>query len=203
MTIIIKLIKILLPLAIILAFGFYAYPIIKNRYFQNEEKSSIVNISNEAVPESPMDIEAEPNTGEMPSDAPTLEESLGGNTEPQDNISNDSGLLNLNDRGTPDSENLAHITTEHCNSNCDAFAIDFELLEYCQQVCGIAPIKEVSNCDGKSGIEKDYCLKDLAIGKKDSKLCDPIKDANIKLTCQNRILEDLVESQQRSEEPNF
>lgn len=201
----IKSLKILLPLALLTAVGFFAYPIIKNRYFQSEEKSSVINISNEAVPESPMDPGLGPNAGNDQSIPFNLDEgpNAGGDLTPDKNLENYSGLLNLNERGTKDSENLAHITTEHCNTNCDAFAIDFELLEYCQQVCGIAPVKEVSDCDGKSGIEKDYCLKDLAIGKKDSKLCDPIKDANVKLTCQNRILEDLVESQQRSEEPNF
>ncbi|MDX9856080.1 MAG: hypothetical protein RBS86_04695 [Candidatus Moranbacteria bacterium] len=195
-----KILKILLPLSIIAALVFYAYPIIRDRYFQDAGKSTI-EIQNEDPSGTPP-MYADQDEANL--EPPTLEESLsGGMDQDAGTPSEDSGILNLNDRGTPDTENLAHITTEHCTSNCDAFAIDLELLEYCQQVCGLAPVKEVSNCDGKSGIEKDYCLKDLAIGKKDSKLCDPIKDANIKQTCQNRILEDLIESQQPSEEPKY
>jgi len=95
------------------------------------------------------------------------------------------------------------ITTEHCDNNCDAFAMDFKLLEYCQQVCGLAPVKVTSNCDGKKDLEKDYCLKDLAVTKKDSNLCDGILDANIRLTCQNRILEDALENQPKSNTLDF
>jgi hypothetical protein len=72
-------------------------------------------------------------------------------------------------------------------------AMDLKLLEYCQQVCGISPIKEVSGCDGKSNLEKDYCLKDLAVSKKDASICKQIADANIELTCKNRITQDILE----------
>ena len=101
----------------------------------------------------------------------------------------------MNDKNITKGSMLAHITTEHCDSDCKAFATDLSLFEYCQQVCGIAPIKDVKNCDGKKGIEKDYCLKDLAINKKDSTGCNNIVDVNIKQACQNRIMQDVFESQ--------
>jgi len=193
-----KFLKIFIIFSILSIFTYFVYPIIKNRYFNPAPTAPIEN----SLAPTPSTSTA-PTTSENPAEetAPaSLEDSLSGkNTVPAD----PNAILNLNERGTPDSENLAHITTEHCDNNCDAFSLDFNLLEYCQQVCGIAPIKDVSNCDNKSDIEKDYCLKDLAIGKKDSKLCEGILDANIKLTCQNRILEDSLESQPRSESPDF
>lgn len=89
---------------------------------------------------------------------------------------------------------LAHITPQHCNDNCQAFSIDLKLFEYCEQACGISPIKNVSNCDDKKGIQKDYCLKDLAINKKDVSQCDKVSDANIKQSCKNRIAQDAIEN---------
>ena len=90
---------------------------------------------------------------------------------------------------------LAHITPQHCTDNCQAFASDLSLLEYCQQVCGISPIKNETSCDGQKDIQKDYCLKDLAISKEDASKCDNINDANIKQTCKNRIAQDAIENQ--------
>ena len=101
----------------------------------------------------------------------------------------------LNNRNNATGSILAHITTEHCNTNCSAFANDLQLLEYCQQVCGIIPVKPVTNCDSKTGIEKDYCLKDLSITKENSSICDQISDVNVKQTCQNRIAQDIIENQ--------
>ena len=91
---------------------------------------------------------------------------------------------------------LAHITPEHCSNNCQAFKIDLKLFEYCEQSCGISPIKKVSDCNGKKELEKDYCNKDLAVIKKDISLCEKIKDANIKQACKNRISQDIIESLQ-------
>ncbi|MEI7891249.1 MAG: hypothetical protein WCI36_04775 [bacterium] len=89
---------------------------------------------------------------------------------------------------------LAHVTAEHCNNGCQAFSIDLKLFEYCQQTCGISPIKNEASCEGKNDIQKDYCNKDLAITKKDISICEKIADANIKETCKNRITQDVIEN---------
>jgi hypothetical protein len=202
--------KFLKPLIIITTlillsiFVYFAYPVIKNRYFNPAPTTSIEN-SPEPISTTQSNLSnnsESPNSTETPTEetaTPNIEDSLSGETTPAD----PKAIINLNERGTPDSENLAHITTEHCTNNCDAFAMDFKLIEYCQQVCGLVPVKEISNCDDKKDLEKDYCLKDLAVTKKDSKLCNDIQDANIRLTCQNRILEDIIESQPKSEPVNF
>jgi len=104
-----------------------------------------------------------------------------------------SNPVDINDKGSADGKMLAHITTENCDTACKAYRDDLRLFEYCEQVCGISPIKEVKNCDGKKDIQKDYCLKDAAIGKENSTLCDNIEDVNIKKTCRNRILEEALE----------
>lgn len=93
---------------------------------------------------------------------------------------------------------LANITPEHCNNDCQAFAIDLSLKEYCEEACGISPIKNVTDCDGKKDIQKDYCTKDLAITKNDISTCNDIKDANIKQTCKNIIEQKAIEDLKRS-----
>jgi hypothetical protein len=103
--------------------------------------------------------------------------------------------VGVNDKNSGDGNMFAHITTEHCDTGCKAFANKLNFLEYCQQVCGLVPIKKVKNCDNKKDLEKDYCNKDLAITKKDVSLCANIKDANIQQTCQNRIMQDIIENQ--------
>lgn len=121
--------------------------------------------------------------------------------EPTENVdsnenSDDSNVphISVNDKNAPNGKMLAHITTEHCNTECQAFANNLQFLEYCQQVCGIIPIRTVSNCDNKKDLEKDYCLKDLAINKQDSSICKKIEDTNILQTCQNRIAQDIIEN---------
>jgi len=85
------------------------------------------------------------------------------------------------------------ITRDNCDSECEDFSgAD---LEYCQQVCGLKPVLEnPTGCEEKYGIQKDYCLKDLAVSKKDFQICEQIADANVKKTCQNRVTEDLLDT---------
>lgn len=106
----------------------------------------------------------------------------------------DSFSIEVNRRNNSN-EIFASITSEHCNTDCEAFKNNFQYLEYCQQVCGISPIKDISeaDCDDKKDLEKDYCLKDLAIVKKNTSLCQSINDANIQQTCKNRIVQDVLE----------
>ena len=113
------------------------------------------------------------------------------------------------------------VTPADCDDQCSKFKKDNEL-EYCEQVCGISdlydyPDETNSNasqtdkknnttneensspgCEQQQGIEKDYCLKDQAIAEEDFKMCEEIKDENIKKTCKNRITESLLEEQKNS-----
>ncbi len=118
-----------------------------------------------------------------------------GSSNAQTKTTNVTPSVGVNDKNSSDGNMFAHITTEHCDTGCKAFANKLNFLEYCQQVCGLVPIKNVKNCDNKKDLQKDYCNKDLAITKKDASICAKIKDVNIQQTCQNRIAQDIIENQ--------
>jgi hypothetical protein len=132
------------------------------------------------------------NFGQDNTNAPETEEITDDNGE---KIIIQKGDLDPGNIRSASGDEFAHITTEHCNSGCEAFANKLDYFEYCQQVCGITPVKDVKDCDGKDGLEKDYCLKDLGITKGDKSICGDIKDANVQKTCQNRITQDQIEEQ--------
>lgn len=187
-----KLLRILLLIAIIGGLSYFGYPIIKNRYFNDEKTAPEIQPSPDNSQPTPGSSENNTEQNKNTPESSDLEKTL---SEEKPAESAPTSSINVNERNASAGETAAHITTEHCDTDCRAFANDFRLLEYCQQVCGIIPIKKVLNCDDKSVLEKDYCLKDLAIIEKDSAQCGKIKDANIKLTCQNRIIQDILEGQ--------
>lgn len=97
------------------------------------------------------------------------------------------------------------IQPSDCDNECSEFQKSEEL-EYCKQVCGLSNAnlenienKTQTNCNNVSGLQKDYCLKDLAIQNKDFSACDQINDSGIKKACKNRITEDIIESQTNSQ----
>ena len=80
-----------------------------------------------------------------------------------------------------------------CDNECEGISAETDL-KYCRQVCGLEEIKApLGDCSDLTGIEKDYCLKDLAVSKKDMSFCEPVADAKIKATCQNRITEEIID----------
>jgi hypothetical protein len=150
----------------------YGYPVIKNRYFGNSNPSS----------ESQNNIEKNNNASSTP--ATTEENKPSENNTTQENQG-------------PIQPAPASVTSQDCDNECAGFSGD--KLEYCRQVCGLATPRETSgNCDNLNGINKDYCLKDLAISKKDFKICDEIQDSGIKKTCKNRVTEDIFDEMKKS-----
>jgi hypothetical protein len=91
-------------------------------------------------------------------------------------------------KASAQSDNYLDVSKDDCTNLCQNFT-DPGDLTYCQQVCTISPveksIKSLSNCDKFKKLEKDYCLKDLAVNMKNIKTCDTISDSNIKKVCQN------------------
>ncbi len=118
----------------------------------------------------------------------------GPENNPQDNLDQDQGS---DSTVAPDIK----VAPSDCDNSCSRFKADNEV-EYCQQICGLntpddsQDDSESSDCGTKSGIFKDYCLKDQAIKKSDFGACDGINDSSIQKTCRNRITEDLLEKQQ-------
>jgi hypothetical protein len=104
-----------------------------------------------------------------------------------------------NQTTVPAKDSYLSITSADCDSQCEFFKDNQQSLEYCNQVCGLTSQTEATkkDCNELSNIEKDYCIKDEAVSKKDLALCDKIKDSNIKKTCQDRITEDIIEQIQQ------
>jgi hypothetical protein len=182
-----KILSIILIIAISGAL-FWMIPIFKKRYFSENQKepkiltfqdpsnSDLSNPQNENSQENPEGKEGE-NSQEMNEETKEVQIDVSNSeSKKEDNV-------------------FANITPEHCNSKCKAFINSFEFFEYCEQVCGISPSKEVSasDCEDKKNLPRDYCFKDLAISKKDFSLCEKIKDSNVLRTCKNTITQNIIE----------
>jgi hypothetical protein len=186
-------------IVLILLIGlFFAYPKIKNKFSGKHESENSSASSPASSAQNPI---VDPATGEvLNSDSsnsePPASDAANSTTNNSSQTSDENAKsIDPNRNNSTSGKMLAHITTQHCDDDCQAFANNLSFFEYCQQVCGITPVKKVSSCDGKDGIQKDYCLKDLGINKLDSSICDKISDANIKKTCKDRILQDIIEGQ--------
>ena len=86
------------------------------------------------------------------------------------------------------------ISASDCENKCKDFSNATDL-KYCQQTCGISTTEEIEedkNCERLKDLEKDYCLKDLAITKSEIEICKKIEDASIQKTCTNKIAQDLI-----------
>jgi len=157
--------KIFLIIYIILAtaLAYWTYPIIKDRY-----SSSTIEIE---------------ESGQDQSDSYEIDLEEMEKDEDMDNEEDDENETN----------EFLEITHEDCENNCAEFETEIDR-QYCRQICGLAPLKKISenNCEDLTGLEKDYCLKDLAVAKKDFNVCQEIKDKNIRETCQNRITEEIL-----------
>lgn len=169
---------ILILIIAIITLAYFGYQIIASRYFKNAPNT----IENEK--KSPSSQEKEIKDEEF---SKFSENEIGENENPEV----ENYQMDLDEKGSA----LASITNQHCNDNCKAFATDLDIFEYCEKVCGISPDKKVSNCDGEKEIQKDYCLKDLAVSKKDASICSKINDINVRKTCNNRLMEEILESQ--------
>jgi len=163
--------------------AYFAYPKIKNRFFGKSANEAGKNSLGDKKTETADSAES------------SSENVIGAENGDVAGLDQSESADESNAGGTSSGDTLAHITTEHCDSGCQAFTNDSKLLDYCRQVCGLTPVKNVSGCDPLAGINKDYCLKDLAILKEDSSVCGQISDANVKKTCKNRILQDIIEKQ--------
>lgn len=161
-----KIITIIAILAILAAVSYFVYPIAKERYFTDETE-----------PEKETGIEIKIKPGEI-SDEEKQAETKNGQPAEED----------------AEPAEIPKISDSDCDNECENYKDNEENLLYCQEVCGLKkPKAPAGSCDDKSGLEKDYCLKDKAIGEQNFEICENISDAAIKKTCQNRIAEELLE----------
>lgn len=112
----------------------------------------------------------------------------------QDELSNEPAQQFNESQGEIKSNSIdISISPSDCDNECASFKED--KLKYCQEVCGLSVQQSSNNCNNKSNLEKDYCLKNDAIQNKDFKICDQISDSGVKKACKNRVTEDIIESQ--------
>jgi hypothetical protein len=160
-------------IAIVVFFLFY--PVIKDRVFKSETKKIEIKPQNEKI-----------------------------NNDETSNVNNpvQEGQVSENNQPSISAPNIT-VNSSDCDNECSRFKKDDEV-NYCEQVCGISDLYEQDyesensdtlDCEKQSGIQKDYCLKDKAIQAKDFNICTQIKDQAVKKTCQNRITEDIISTQ--------
>jgi len=173
----------IISILVFLAFAgvvFWMIPILKDRYFEksvDENEETIDSLSEEEK----LIFSDDEEENSLPADE-SLDEIPANKEE--------------NSEKAP-VEDLLKITADDCSDECENYKDDEEDLRYCQERCGInqKPIPESLDCSDLEDLEKDYCLKNLAISKDDIKKCEEISDAGIKETCRNRIMEEILEDQ--------
>jgi len=159
----------------IVGIAYASIPIIKQRYA--EEQEEIIENDIEKAEEEKTDGVVE----EISDDEDEIDEE-----KEADNLAKEDAFL--------------QITRENCENGCSGFN-DQEDTDYCKQICGLVPISPPSqenDCEKLEDLEKDYCYKDLAIEKTNGEICEKIEDKNVRKTCQNRIIEDIVDKQNES-----
>ncbi len=155
--------------------AYFAFPIIKNRYFTKDTPAP-----------------AEPTTTEIPQNTTQSNNNEQGSTNTANE--NISDTTTDEDLDSPEQTSFLDVTRKDCDNNCKNFT-DPDELKYCRQFCGLTTSKKIKDgCNNLQDLEKDYCLKQEAIDKSDIKICGSIEDINIKKSCQNRLNEDALDS---------
>ncbi len=151
------------------ALAYWGWPIIFGRYGGPNEKNAS---QDQAAKEADENELSDEDNGDMPEEeAPEVI-----------------------DEDLPQDDQFLQISTQDCNNNCKEYT-EKEDLDYCKQVCGLSSVNEKADgCDSLEDLDKDYCYKDLAVSKKDLKICDKIEDSGVKKTCKNRVTEDIIDT---------
>ena len=187
--------KIIFALVIIALgfFIFYSYPIIRDRYFYDEENVGEEN--DQADSEKDSTEESENINSENTENIQIEETQEATDPELEKIIKEENTEEEKAANETEEEDSYVKVTSQDCQNSCQDFSDDDEL-KYCREYCGLSGQKKAaSDCADLEGLEIDYCYKTLAIAKKDYSICDKIKDAGIQKTCRNRITEDIIDSQ--------
>lgn len=163
--------KILITIFLILigTVTYFAYPVFKNRYFQPSEDTTTQE-------ESSSNKKGSSSSEELSSDE------------------NGTNLEDAEDESALDEDIFIDIDSEDCEDGCEQFE-DADDKKYCQEYCGIKEENSTTNtdnCEELKDLEKDYCLKDQALAKKDFNLCKKITDKKILEACKTRLTEELI-----------
>ncbi|MDO8241166.1 MAG: hypothetical protein Q7T51_04270 [Candidatus Moranbacteria bacterium] len=168
-------------LGALIVLAYFAFPIIKQRYFTDEPVTPVkINIS---------------------TDDSTATENTNPNDQASPEISDDTEQTD----GSIPVEQIdvfKTITKQDCLNECSAFKSTSDK-EYCLQVCSSSSSTENNTqCSEKSGLQKDYCHKTLGITNKDFEECKKITDKNIQESCINTVTDKILERSDSTEDRN-
>lgn len=133
----------------------------------------------------------------------TEENKEDGGTETQSGSQSGSGSNNPADQANENQANQdsnVRTSVEIGNHDCDEQCENrkgTDSYKYCLEVCGLSsPNEELNqqndNCDSFSGFDRDVCLKNKAIKEKNDSSCQEISDEQLKKSCINRVLEEIL-----------
>lgn len=81
-----------------------------------------------------------------------------------------------------------------CTNECSDLKNDTEKYAYCRTVCGFTTEDGAElTTPANSPLSTDYQLRDTAIREHNIEKCSEIRDDNLRIMCQARVTEDLLE----------
>lgn len=91
-------------------------------------------------------------------------------------------------------ESYQEILETDCQNKCEDKK-DTDDYQYCLEICGLRRADQglSDDCSTLSGLDKDTCYKNKAIKEKDYKYCKEIEDDNLRESCKDRVLEEILE----------
>jgi hypothetical protein len=167
--------KLILPIIFAIAaiaVLYFAYGVVKSRYFAPGKKNTSTN-----------NISTQNQTGNQVD-----------NQNPDQSADNQVSTPSEVDN-TPPASGQPNVQSTDCDNNCAQYKDNPDNLKYCQEVCGdrpVAPKDSEAQCDSLTGLAKDSCWRDLAVSKKDFSICDKISDAKLQKVCRNRVTEEVL-----------
>lgn len=154
--------------------GYFAYGVVKKKYFAPKQVDK--------------EIQKDETQNQNPNEAADLENADQSETSLENGASDEENAESGNSH--------LYVASKDCDNDCKRFKDNDENFKYCQEVCGIIPVSRKESedeCADLSGLEKDYCLRDVAVSKKNLDICDGIKDTRIEKACENRVAEEIMD----------
>lgn len=167
-----------IALASLLAYGF---PIVKKRYFPEISQKT----------QQTKDQAEEKKNDETTNDQ-NAQENVASQEQTTENSDENLDESDTDQEAVQQEEDFLQILPSDCQKGCKNFDQP-EDIQYCKEYCGLtSSSKNPKDCDNFEDLEKDYCLKDEAIKKEDTKICNKISDGGIRRSCINRLTEDII-----------
>lgn len=165
-----KIILILVPVLVLAALSYFAYPIVKNRYFNDASE----NIQEDKKAYQASSVSSDDFSDTQSDEADESEDSP---------------------ESSPSQEEITPIAESECEEECSDYSSTREK-NSCLEECKTSASKDESgDCANLSGTEKDSCWKEKAIKENKFEHCDNIGSSSVKKSCKDRLTENILESQ--------